>query len=220
MTKINKFITETFVILRQPFYEHFLVGISKHVSLNKLIKKYAFYAYYLPLLGKTLDFRTHVENQYVHAPDRKQKQKTNKLFFFSDQQRQTAFKIMSDSRIRKSKEDNTLSGTIATHKDNNCKLDIMNNSNDYLTTLSSVIINENDVSHLTNLCEKHLQQSYEVVKINLAKINAETNQIMNAENRINHQDHPDVPNPKSIFLSLARDNAGSTNNSQTVSDKQ
>ena len=33
-----------------------------------------------------------------------------------------AFEIMSESRARKIKEDNTLSGTIATHKDNNFNL--------------------------------------------------------------------------------------------------
>ena len=57
---------------------------------------------------------------------------------------------MRNSKIRKSKVNNTLSGTIATHKDNNCKLGIIDNSNDYLTTLSSVIVNENGFSPYDN----------------------------------------------------------------------
>ena len=101
-------------------------------------------------------------------------QKNNKLLFFSDQQRQTAFEIMSDSRIRKIKEDDILSGTITRHKENDYKLDTTNNLNDYLTTLSLVVINEKDVSNVMSLRENHVQQSHEEVSMNLFKISAET----------------------------------------------
>ena len=52
---------------------------------------------------------------------------------------------MSDSRIRKRKADDMLSSTIAMHEDNNCKLDIVDNLNYYLTTLNSAIINEKEI---------------------------------------------------------------------------
>ena len=61
--------------------------------------------------------------------------------------------------------------------------------------------------------------SYEVVKISLPKINTETKQIINAINRSNLEEYPDIPNPETIFPSVAHGNEGYANNNQTASDR-
>ena len=85
--------------------------------------------------------------------------------------------------------------------------------NDCLTTLSSVIINENDFSHVMNLSKRNLKQLYELVETNFPKISMETNQISNATRSINPEDHLDTPSPESMLLSVIRGNAGCANNS-------
>ena len=104
-------------------------------------------------------------------------------------------------------------------KDKNCKLDTTENLNDYLTILSFVVINENDVSRLINLCKNHLQQLHEVVTIDLPKINTETKQTINAMIRINPEEYPDAPNAETMRLSMAHFNVGSVNNNQITSDR-
>ena len=86
-----------------------------------------------------------------------------------------------------------------------------------MTTLSSVVINEKDVSHVMSLHENHLQQSCEAVKIYSPKINTENNQIINSMSSINPENYPDISSPESMLLSVAHGNAGSANDSQTVS---
>ena len=117
----------------------------------------------------------------------------NKINF---QQRQIWFETMSQQPTTKSKEDSILSGTIATHKDNISKLDIIKQLDEYLKKIRSYVINENDVSQVINTCKKHLEASYDVVNINLPKVNRETNEIIHALNRINPDDYN--PNKQNV----------------------
>ena len=74
---------------------------------------------------------------------------------------------MSDKAKRISKEDNILAGTIAIHKGNIEKLCVMHRLDKFLNNLRSHAMNENDVMYIISMCKEHLQQSHDVVELNL-----------------------------------------------------
>ena len=50
-------------------------------------------------------------------------------------------------------------------------------------------MNENDVMCVISMCKEYLQQSHDVVELNLPKINRETKEIVQALNRIDPDQH-------------------------------
>ena len=97
---------------------------------------------------------------------------------------------MSEQTARKSKDDHILSGTVAMHKDNLSKLNIISKLDEHLSTLQSSMFNENEVMAIINMYKQHLEKSYNIANINLPKISGDTKEIINIIKRINLSGYP------------------------------